>query len=95
MAKLILHIYDYFESHRKTFFTVFIGLFIITGFFAIKIKPEEDISRILPKDRQSEKLNEILHNSRFADRLVLMISMEDSNQVSRKSLLLMLIPFLQ
>jgi len=86
MAKLILHIYDYFESHRKTFFTVFIGLFIITGFFAIKIKPEEDISRILPKDRQSEKLNEILHNSRFADRLVLMISMEDSNQVSPEKL---------
>ncbi len=48
----------------------------------MKIKPEEDISKILPKDRQSEKLNELLNNTRFADKLVLMISLKDSSRIS-------------
>ncbi len=82
MANLFLHIYQYFAANRKVFFAVFISLFLITGFFALKIKPEEDISKILPKDRQSEKLNELLQHARFADRLVLMVSLKDSGHRS-------------
>jgi len=82
MANLFLNIYSYFASHRKIFFTVLIALFAITGFFSLKIKPEEDISKILPRDRQSEKLNQILQNARFADKLVIMVSMKDSAQIS-------------
>jgi uncharacterized protein len=82
MAKPFLYIYHYFAVNRKVFFAVFIGLFLLTGFFALKIKPEEDISKILPKDRQSEKLNELFRNARFADKLVLMISMKDSSRIS-------------
>jgi uncharacterized protein len=86
MANLFLYIYSYFATHRKIFFTVFLFLFGITGFFAMKIKPEEDISKILPKDRQSEKLDEILKNARFADKLVLMVSMKDSTHSSPETL---------
>jgi uncharacterized protein len=86
MANLFLNIYSYFASHRKMFFTVFIALFVITGFFSLKIKPEEDISKILPKDQQSEKLNQILQNARFADKLVLMVSMKDSSHISPETL---------
>jgi 1-acyl-sn-glycerol-3-phosphate acyltransferase len=86
MTKLFLHIYYFFEAHRKIFWGVLIGLFAVTGFFALKIKPEEDISKILPKDRQSDKLNEILRNARFADKLVLMVSLKDSNRTSPDSL---------
>src|SRR5450631_2657285 len=86
MAKLFLYIYQYFAANRKIFFTVFAALFLITGFFALKIKPEEDISKILPKDRQSEKLNEIFRNARFADKLVFMVSMKDSNRKSPETL---------
>ena len=86
MAKPFLYIYNYFAVNRKIFFTVFIALFLITGFFSLKIKPEEDISKILPKDRQTGKLNEILQNARFADKLVLMVSMKDSNKISPETL---------
>ena len=86
MAKPFLYIYDYFAANRKVFFTVFISLFLITGFFAIKIKPEEDISKILPRDRQSAKLNELFQNARFADKLVLMVSMKDSTRTSQENL---------
>src|SRR5450432_4103004 len=86
MANLFLYIYRFFAANRKIFFTVFIGLFVVTGFFALRIKPEEDISKILPKDRQSEKLNEILLNSRFPDKLVLMVSLKDSTRNSPETL---------
>ena len=86
MANLFLNIYSYFASHRKFFFVIFLLLFGITGFFAAKIKPEEDISKILPKDRQSEKLDEILKSARFADKLVLMVSLKDSTHSSPETL---------
>jgi uncharacterized protein len=86
MAKPFLYIYQYFAANRKVFYTVSVLLFLVTGFFALKIKPEEDISKILPKDRQSEKLNEILQHARFADKLVLIISMKDSNRINPEML---------
>ncbi len=82
MAKPFLHIYTYFSKHRTLFFTVLTGLFLLTGFTALKIKPEEDISKILPKDRQAEKLNELMQQGRFAEKLVLMISLKDSTKIS-------------
>ncbi len=82
MSKPFLYIYDYFSANRKIFYTVFISLFIVTGFFSLKIKPEEDISKILPNDRQSVKLDELFRNSRLADKLVVMVSMKDSNRIS-------------
>jgi uncharacterized protein len=86
MAKPFLYIYQYFAANRKVFNAVCILLFVVTGFFALKIKPEEDISKILPKDRQSEKLNEILRHARFADKLVLIFSMKDSSRISPEML---------
>jgi uncharacterized protein len=86
MAKFILYIYHYFAANRKIFYGVFVGLFLVTGYFAFQIKPEEDISKILPRDKQSDKLNEILRNARFADKLVLMISLKDSNRTAPDSL---------
>jgi 1-acyl-sn-glycerol-3-phosphate acyltransferase len=86
MAKPFLYIYNYFAKNRLVFFSVFIALFLITGYFASKIHPEEDISKILPKDRQTEKLNDLLQNAKFADKLVLMVSMKDSSKSSPETL---------
>ena len=86
MAKPFLYIYHYFAKNRVVFFTVFIALFLITGYLASKIRPEEDISKILPKDRQTEKLNDLLQNAKFADKLVLMVSLQDSSKSSPDSL---------
>ncbi len=80
MAKPFVYIYQYFSKNRLIFFAVLIAFFLIPGYFASRIRPEEDISKILPRDRQTEKLSEILQNARFADKLVLMVSLKDSNQ---------------
>jgi 1-acyl-sn-glycerol-3-phosphate acyltransferase len=86
MAKPFLYIYQYFAKNRAVFFSVFIALFLLTGWLAAKIRPEEDISKILPKDRQTEKLSDLLENAKFADKLVLMVSLKDSSRLSPDSL---------
>ena len=86
VAKTFLHIYSFFSANRKLFYSVFISLFLVTGFYALKIKPEEDISKMLPQDRQSGKLNELFQNARFADKLVLMVSLKDSMNNSPETL---------
>ena len=88
MSKPFIYIYQYFAANRKIFYLVFGLVFLVTGYYSLKIKPEEDISRILPKDRQSEKLGEIFQNGRFVDRLVLIISEKDSSKRDPESITL-------
>jgi len=38
---------------------VFAVVFLLAGWFAAQVKFEEDISKILPKDKKIEKLNEV------------------------------------
>ncbi len=82
MEAIFNYIYDFFEKRRVLFYSLFIILFIVFGFFAFRVKFEEDISRILPRDKKIEKLNEVFQNSKFIDKLVLMVSMKDSNAVA-------------
>ncbi|HTE08596.1 MAG TPA: MMPL family transporter, partial [Flavitalea sp.] len=48
------------------------------AFLATRLKFEEDITAVLPKEKNIEKLNEIFQNSKFMDRLVLMVAPRDS-----------------
>ena len=78
MGKVFISIYHYFKIHRTAFFVFFIAAFFTAGYFALQVKFEEDISRILPKDKKIEKLNEVFQNSKFLDKLVIMISSKDT-----------------
>ncbi len=78
MEKIFIRLYNFFEKHRLLFWVVFTGSFLLTGFFAYKIKLEEDIASILPQDEKIEKLNEVFQNSKFLDKLVVTISLSDT-----------------
>jgi hypothetical protein len=78
MGNILIGIYNYFEKHRKLFFVTFAASFLLLGYFALQVKFEEDISKILPKDKKIEKLNEVFQNSKFADRLVVTVSLKDT-----------------
>lgn len=79
MEKIFTSIFNYFEKNRKVFYLVFISCFLLAGWFAAHVQFEEDISKVLPKDKKIEKLNQVFQNSRFADKLVVMISLKDTN----------------
>ena len=87
MTKFFLYLYNYFQRHRAIFFVLFFGHLLLFGYFAARIRPSEDIASILPKEKQTEKLNDILRNAKFADKLVVMISITDSSLRAPDSLL--------
>ncbi len=78
MEKILTRIYDFFEKHRPVFFIVFAASFLLAGYYAMQVKFEEDISKILPKDKKIEKLNEVFQNSKFMDKLVVTVSLKDT-----------------
>ncbi|MFT3932344.1 MAG: 1-acyl-sn-glycerol-3-phosphate acyltransferase [Chitinophagaceae bacterium] len=78
MEKLFISLYNFFEKQRLLFWAIFIGCFALTGFFASKIKLEEDIANILPKDKKIDKLSEVFQNSKFLDKLVITVSLKDT-----------------
>ena len=78
MEKIFVRLFQFFAKHRLVFFLFFIGSFLLAGYFASRVRFEEDISRVLPKDKKVEKLNQVFQNSRFTERLVVMVSYKDS-----------------
>jgi predicted exporter len=87
MEKILVGIYNYFNARKQLFYMVFALSFVLVGFFASRIRFEEDISKVLPKDKKIEKLNYIFQNSKFVDKLVVMVSLKDSTQQQPDSLI--------
>jgi 1-acyl-sn-glycerol-3-phosphate acyltransferase len=78
MEKIFLSIYRYFKKRKVALYIVFVTIFLLAGWFALKVKFEEDISKVLPKDKKIEKLNEVFQNSKFMDKLVVTVSLKDT-----------------
>lgn len=69
----------YFFSRNKAIFFISVGIvFIAAAYFAGRLRFEEDISRMIPTDEKTNRASCILRNSKFADRLVLNISLKDT-----------------
>jgi 1-acyl-sn-glycerol-3-phosphate acyltransferase len=86
MEKSLLSINNYFAKNRGIFYVVFAISFAVITYFALQVKFEEDISKIIPKDKKIEKLNEIFQNSKFIDKLVIMVSLKDTSLKNPDSL---------
>jgi 1-acyl-sn-glycerol-3-phosphate acyltransferase len=80
MGKLFVSIYNYFDRHKAWLWACTIACFVLAGYFASRIRLEEDITRILPQDKTLDKLQQVFNDSRFADKLVITISQKDTTQ---------------
>lgn len=78
MDQLLIKIYTYYKKHRLVFFITFAASFILLGYFALQVRFEEDISKIVPRDKKIEKLTEVFENSKFMDKLVVTLSLKDT-----------------
>src|ERR1700704_2161048 len=82
MELLFLSLYDYFRKNRSVLYGLFLGLFLLAGIGATQIRVEEDISKFFPNDKKLEKINQVFQNSKFMDKLVVMVSLHDSTQAA-------------
>lgn len=78
MQKFFLSIFNAFGRNKIAAYGIFSGSLLVFIFFALKVKFIEDVYAIVPKDEKTEKLTEIFSNSKFADKLVIMVSLKDS-----------------
>ena len=78
MGIIFTSIYRLLKKRRILFFLLLLGALGFVGFFASKIKMEEDITKMMPTDAKIERLNTFFKNSKFLDRLVVTVSLSDS-----------------
>ena len=77
---LALRLYHFFQKHKALLF----GLVVITlaalGYFSLKLKLEEDITKFIPKDQKIDEVNFILQNLKIKDKLVINIYHSNANE---------------
>lgn len=78
MGKFFISIYNFFNARKWLLWLFTAFLFLSAAFFASKVKLEEDITRVLPQDPKIDRLNQFLQNSKFADKLAVIVSQKDS-----------------
>lgn len=79
MEAFFLGIYDFFKQRSKWLYGLFFAILFGCGYFAYQLRLEEDIATILPQDKRIEKLNQVFAQSRFMDKLVVMVSAKDGS----------------
>lgn len=88
MQSLFLFLYDFFAPRKAMLMVVFISIIAGLGFETSQIKLEEDVSKFFPSDKKLEKATATFKNSRFADRVVVMIALADSLAAPNPELLI-------
>src|SRR5688572_17405960 len=78
MANPFLSLYEFFLRRRFLFWILFVVTVGLLMFGASRIKLEEDITKFFPEDERVEKLNYVFQNSKFVERIVVMVSVKDS-----------------
>ena len=81
MVSFFLFLYDFFEKHKSIFWSAFVSIVVLLAVGAFQIKIEEDITKFFPEDKKVENLNYVFQNSKFAEKLTVMLSMKDSAAV--------------
>ena len=79
MERFFIAIYNYFGKHRAQMWVAAVCSFLVLGLLASRIRIEEDITRILPHEKNLDKMQQVFEDSRFADQLTITISQKDTN----------------
>src|SRR5690606_22795106 len=78
METLFYHIYVWVQRHR-VFSAVVAFLFLgVCGLLASKIRFEEDITQIIPKNEQADEFSRALKQINFADKITVLIEKGDT-----------------
>lgn len=77
MGHLFTGIYLFFREHRWAFILLFLMLLGFEAWFGSRIILEEDINKVIPATEKNKKLIGVLEHARFADRMIICISLDD------------------
>ena len=84
MQAFFLFLYRFFRDCKWLLFTVVAGLFVLFGFFALKISYEEDILRFVPSNADTKNVGVVFSHLKVKDKVAVVFSPQDS--AARESL---------
>ena len=76
-------IYSFFQKRKAIFIVLILLTCGILGFFASQIKLEEDITRFVPSDKNSQSVNSILDNLKSKDKLIVHGSIKNGENIEQ------------
>lgn len=80
MRKLFTGIFDFFVTRKPLLYLLFAGTLALFIVLVLQVKFVEDISAVIPRDKKTDKLTSVFQNSKFADKLVVMVRLKDTTQ---------------
>lgn len=86
MQKIFISIFNLFQKSKAALYIIFFATLVLFGVFALRVRFVEDIYAIIPKDEKTEKLTQVFENSKFSDKLVIMVSLKDTSLAHPDSL---------
>ncbi len=76
MATFFIGIYRFFQKRKLLLSGTIIFLFVILGYFATKLKYEEDITRFIPNTADSKNINAVFQHLKIKDKIIVLFSSE-------------------
>lgn len=77
MHKLFIAIHFFVKRNTFLSVTIALGLLVLFGFFASKIRFEEDITKLIPKSERSDEVTKVVSQLNFADKITVLINAEE------------------
>ena len=82
MYQFFILLYNYFKSHRAIFISIILVIALLAAYFSSKLTFEENISKMLPVNKNSDKTNVSLQDFTFSDKLIINVSLSDTNEIA-------------
>lgn len=79
MSKFFIHIYDWFDNHKKSFYAILTALVVLCAVMALQIDFQENITNFF-NDSNDDK-NAVFENVQAKDKIVVMISGDDPDNI--------------
>ena len=93
MIKFVLFVYEYFSKRKILLFGTLTLLVVFLALTASRINFIEDISAFLPKDTNSERINNATQHINAANKLMVSVNMSDSTVSPNPDLIIEAIDF--
>ncbi len=88
MSTFFLYLFRFFRKHKVVLAFFVVVILGVSGYYASQLKLSEDITKVLPENAQINKMSFVYSNSKFMDKVIFNISLEDSTAIANPDILI-------
>ncbi|MDX1461854.1 MAG: MMPL family transporter, partial [Marinirhabdus sp.] len=81
MDKHLYSIYQFFQKNKVLFWVGTFAIFGLLGAVALQISFEEDISKLIPKTTENQRLQQVLETANFSDKIIVHLEREENGSL--------------